>query len=315
MNITIDFGGTNIKIGLVQEGRIIAKACIPALSSSGLLGRLPDAAGAVRGLLAEIGADVGQCAGVGLSLPGIVDSGRKTLMSIHEKYTDAVGFDFAGWALKEFGLPIATENDARAALIGETAYGTARGEKDAVLMIFGTGIGTAAMIGGQVLRGRHHQAGILGGHLTSDVNGEACNCGNIGCVEAQASHWSIPLRAAKLQGFEESVLAKESGWGYEEVIRASGEGDVFAMSLLEDLIHHWSAGIVNLVHAYDPEVVVLSGGLMKSSELLLPRLKAEVDARSWTTWGKPLLTVADDPEISALLGMSYMVEQLKERQA
>lgn len=311
MNVTIDFGGTNIKIGLVQDGQIVAKTSIPAKSGAGMLGRLPVAAASVRTLLAEAGADLSQCGAVGIALPGIVDSRTKTLTSINEKYTDAIGFDFANWAREEFGLPIAAENDARAALIGETVYGTARGEKDAVLVIFGTGIGTAALIDGQVLRGRHHQAGILGGHLSTDVDGETCACGNVGCVEAQASHWAIPVRAAKLPGFAGSRLAEGAEWGYEAVIRASSEGDEFALSLLQDLIRHWSAGIVNLVHAYDPEVVILSGGLMKSSELLLPRLKEQVDALAWTPWGKPRFVVADDPEISALLGLAYMAEQLQ----
>lgn len=306
MNIAIDFGGTNIKVGLVEDGTIVAKTSIPAWSGSGMLGRLSDAASAVKELLAEAGADLSRCTGVGIALSGIVDNRSQTLTSIHEKYTDAIGFDFCSWAVAEFGLPIAVENDARAALIGETVYGAARGEKDAVLVIFGTGIGTAAIMDGQVLRGRHHQAGILGGHLTTDLAGEICTCGNVGCVEAQASHWAIPLRAAKLPGFAESALADNVDRGYEAVIRASEEGDGFASRLLEDLIRHWSACIVNLIHAYDPEVVVLSGGLMKSSALLLPRLIENVGAMAWTPWGTPRFAVAEDPEISALLGVSYL---------
>ncbi|MFC5530698.1 ROK family protein [Cohnella yongneupensis] len=309
MNVTIDFGGTNIKVGLVQDGKLLAKSSIPAWSDSGLLARLSDSARSVRELLAEVGAELSQCVGIGIALPGIVDSRRKTLTSINEKYTDAIGFDFSRWAKEEFGLPIAVENDARAALIGEAAYGAAQGEKDAVLIIFGTGIGTAALMDGQVLRGRHHQAGILGGHLSTDLEGEPCACGNVGCVEAQASHWAIPIRASKLPGFANSSLANDREWGYEAVIKASADGDVFASELLEDLIRHWSAGIVNLVHAYDPEVVLLSGGLMKSSELLLPRLQERVGALAWTPWGKPRFAVAEDPEISALLGMSFMAEQ------
>lgn len=69
------------------------------------------------------------------------------------------------------------ENDARAALLGEVSYGTAQGVADAVLFIFGTGIGTAAMMNGKIVTGRHYQAGILGGHLTTNVYGETCVCG------------------------------------------------------------------------------------------------------------------------------------------
>lgn len=309
MNVTIDFGGTNIKIGLVQEGAVLAKTSIPANSGDGMLARLPEAERAVRGLLAGAGAGLGQCEGVGLSLPGIVDTGRKTLVSIKGKYTDAIGYDYAGWAKAAFGLPLAVENDARAALLGEVAYGAARGERDAVLVIFGTGIGTAAMMEGRVVRGKHDQAGILGGHLTTDVYGVRCACGNPGCLEAQASHWSIPQRAAKLPGFAASALARENGWGYEAIVKAALEGDRFANRLLDDLIVHWRAGIVNLIHAYDPEVVILSGGLMKSADVLLPRLTERLEASAWLSWGAPRFVVAQDPETSALLGMSYLVSR------
>jgi glucokinase len=309
MNVAIDFGGTNIKLGLVRDGEVIAKTSIPANSGEGMLARLPEAEQAVRGLLASLGADLEQCAGVGLALPGVIDPVRRTLVSIKEKYTDAIGFDFAGWTAKAFGLPPVVENDARAALLGEVAYGAARGEKDAVLVIFGTGIGTAAIMDGRVVRGRHDQAGILGGHLTTDVYGEVCACGNAGCLEAQASHWSLPIRAAKRPGFEGSRLARRTEWGYEAVVQDALTGDEFADRLLGDLIVHWSAGIVNLLNAYDPEVVVLSGGLMKSADALLPRLTERILASAWLSWGQPRFVVADDPETSALLGMSYLAGQ------
>lgn len=309
MNVTIDFGGTNIKIGLVRDGEVLARTSMPAYSEHGLFPRLPAVERAVRDLMAEAGVTPGQCRGLGLALPGIVDAERKTLTSIKDKYEDAVGFDFAGWAQSAFGLPLAVENDARAALLGEVAYGVARGATDAVLVIFGTGIGTAAIMNGQVVRGRHHQAGILGGHLTTDLHGEPCACGNVGCMEAQASHWAIPIRARKMPGFAASALARTAEQGYEAVFRASRDGDERAARLLDDLIGHWSAGIVNLIHAYDPEVIVLSGGLMKSADCLLPRLTEHIRARAWTPWGTPRLVVSKDPEASVLLGMSYLLTQ------
>ncbi|MCC3376057.1 ROK family protein [Cohnella sp. REN36] len=309
MNVTIDFGGTNIKIGLIRDGEMLAKISIPARSGTGLLSRLPDVEEGIRRLLGEAGTSLAACGGIGIALPGIIDGEGKTLLSIKDKYTDALGFDFAGWSQERLGLPLVVENDARAALIGETAYGAARGERDAVLVIFGTGIGTAAMIGGRVLRGKHGQAGILGGHLTTDIYGERCNCGNPGCLEAQASHWGIPLRAAKLPGYADSALAAETDWGYASVLRASEEGDAFAARLEADLLRHWSAGIVNLIHAYDPEVVILSGGLMKSAARILSPLAEMVREQAWTPWGAPRFLAAGDPETSVLLGMSYLADR------
>ncbi|GGD83098.1 ROK family protein [Paenibacillus nasutitermitis] len=308
MNITIDFGGTNIKIGLVEAGMVAAKKSIPAHSAGGLGSRLPDVERSVHELLAKAGVSLQQCSGIGLALPGIVDSKRKQVLSaIKDKYTDAAGFDFTHWTNSAFSLPLAMENDARAALIGEAAYGAARGAKDAVLVIFGTGIGTAAIMNGAIVRGSHYQAGILGGHLATDIYGETCLCGNVGCLEAQASHWAIPQRAGKIDGFSSSALARENPLGYEGVIKAYAEGDECARQLMDDLILHWSAGIVNLIHAYDPEVVVLSGGLMKSAAYLLPRVAERVLALAWTPWGTPRFEVAEDPEISVMLGLSHLL--------
>ncbi|TJY42638.1 ROK family protein [Cohnella pontilimi] len=306
MHITIDFGGTNIKIGLIEEGKLAAKTAIPAYSEQGLSPRLPAVEQAVKTLFEETGATLENCRGVGLALPGIVDADRRQLLSIPEKYKDAVGFDFGGWVEKVFGLPFIMENDARAALIGEVVHGAARGCRDAIMVIFGTGIGTAAMMEGKVVRGRHYQAGILGGHLTTDIHGEACTCGNTGCLEAQASHWALRARAGRYPGFADSVLAEDS-LGYEDVIQAAQRLEDWAVRLVESLIEHWSAGIVNLIHAYDPETVILSGGLMKSADHILPQVTKRILASAWTPWGIPRFVVAADPETSVLLGLSHLL--------
>lgn len=309
MHITIDFGGTNIKLGLIEDGSVAAKSSIPAYSEQGLKPRLPDVMDAVRALLRQADVEMSVCRGVGLALPGIVDADRRELLSVPEKYTDAVGFDFCGWVEEAFGLPFVMENDARAALIGEVAYGAARGCKDAVMVIFGTGIGTAAMMNGRVVRGKHYQAGILGGHLATDIHGEACTCGGVGCFEAQASHWALPLRAARIPGFAASALAGAESLGYEDVIRAAEVGEAWAEQMIGSLIEHWGAGIVNLIHAYDPEVVVLSGGLMKSADYVLPKVTERVTSTAWTPWGTPRFVVADDPETSVLLGLSHLAAE------
>ena len=310
-NIAIDFGGTTIKIGLVRSGVVLAKTGIPAQSSGGLLPRLDDVERTVHRLLADAGLALDQCKGVGMAVPGLTDPMKSTLLSINEKYADAAGMNFGDWASDRFGLGChVLENDARAALLGETAYGVSRGIRDSVLMIFGTGIGTAVMIDGQILRGRHHQAGVLGGHLTTDVHGSICTCGNIGCVEAQAGHWALEAKIKKHPGFSASLLQRARTPGYQAIVDAATAGDGAARDILDELVIHWSAGIINLIHAYDPEVVVLSGGLMNAADLIVPKLAERVHRLAWTPWGKVRFEVAGDPESSVLLGTSYLLEQL-----
>lgn len=308
MNVTIDFGGTNIKIGLVEGGKVAAKTSLPAYSENGLSPRLPAVERAVNELLREAGVALSACRGVGLALPGIVDTDRRRLLATPGKYADAVGLDFGAWIREAFSLPFVVENDARAALVGEAAYGAAKGASDAVMVIFGTGIGTAALMNGDVVRGAHYQAGILGGHLTTDIHGGVCTCGNKGCVEAHAGAWALAVRAARLPGFAESAAAKRAEpLGYEDVLQAASRGEEWARRLLESLIEHWSAGIVNLIHAYDPKVVVLSGGLMKSAGQVLPPMKERILASAWTPWGAPEFVVAEDPDTSVLLGLSCLI--------
>ncbi|MBU7316600.1 ROK family protein [Paenibacillus oleatilyticus] len=309
MNIAIDFGGTTIKIGLVHEGKVHALRTLPAHSSKGLIPRLPAVAAAVRELLACHRLSIADCEGIGIATPGLVDTVNRTIVSINDKYSDAVGFSFQAWIADTFQLPFVMENDARSALIGETAYGVAQRETDAVLMTFGTGIGTAAMMNGKILHGRHYQAGILGGHLSTDIHGSLCNCGNIGCLEAQAGHWALNQAARRHPHYSQSRLSQLTQLSYLAVLEEALSGDQAATDLLEHLISHWIAGIVNLIHAYDPEVVILSGGLMKSKDHIVPLLSERVCKNAWTPWGKVRIAVAEDPDASVLLGVSRLLSE------
>lgn len=306
VNVAIDFGGTNIKLGLIQNGCVIAKRSLSAFSSHGLIPRLADVERAIKAMVDENGLSVSECNGIGMAVPGLVDPVKKRLLSINAKYADAIGYPIGEWAEQTFAIASVLENDARAALLGEVAYGVAQGETDAVLMTIGTGIGTAVLMNGQIVRGRHHQAGVLGGHLTTDVYGNICNCGNQGCLEAQASLASLPSKAKKHPLFNQSLLVGCEVIDYLAIVEGFKEKDAVAADLMEDLIEHWSAGIINLIHAYDPEVVVLSGGVMKSAVLLVPYLEERVHRLAWTPWGKMRFVVAQDPDVSVLLGLSHI---------
>lgn len=306
--VAIDFGGTYIKMALLEDGMVRERYKIPAYSDQGLHFRLEEVKQGVHLLLEKAGLSLSDCSGIGMAIPGIVNADTCRVLSVNAKYNDAIDFDFAAWAEQTFGLPIVLENDAKAALIGEVTYGVAAGETDAVLMTFGTGIGTAAIVGGRILRGKHHQAGCLGGHFVTDAHGPACNCGGIGCLEANAGNWSLPRLARRYEGFAASALARAETIDYKAVIDASLRRDPVAETMLRDLLEHWTAGILNLIHAYDPEVVILSGGLMKSRDVVLPIFERKVHERAWTPWGKVRFAVAEDPETSVLLGVFALLK-------
>ena len=269
--IGIDLGGTRVKLGLVTEGRVVARRIIPA--SSGLEASLPVIAREVDELLRSGQVARASLAGVGLAFAGLVDPSAQRILSTNKKYDDALDVDLPAWVKQNWNVPFFMDNDARMAAVGEWKYGAGRGTDDLVIMTIGTGIGTSAIIGGQLLRGRHFQAGVLGGHISVQYEGRPCTCGNKGCLEAYGSTWSLAGRVAGIADFE-------------ALFAAAASGNAEALRVRQDCYDVWSAGIVNLIHAYDPEVVVLGGGALSRADEILPYVTEKVERHAWTPWGK-----------------------------
>ncbi|MBP1919349.1 ROK family protein [Youngiibacter multivorans] len=306
MRAVVDLGGTIIKVGLVNDGVLSKLVPIDTEAGAGIRKNLDRAAGLIR---TEY---TGKIELMGIAVPGIVDIEKRTITSANAKYADAVGFDFQKWCLDEFGCPLVMDNDANAALIGEASRGCAKGEDNVVMMILGTGIGTAAIMNGRPIRGKHFQAGILGGHFVADINGEECTCGGRGCLETIAGSRELGRSVSRIEGYSGSKLSKLDHIGMKEIIDCMIYGDSFSRIAFEMVIDAYSAGITNLVHAYDPEAIVLSGGVMKGKDHILPAIIRGVQGRAWTPWGNLRFLVADDPDSSVLLGLQTLMEEWKD---
>ena len=305
--MVMDLGGTKIKLGLVKDGKILCTADTDANSKNGLSERLPVIKNLMNDLLAQSGINLNAVAGIGISIPGIVDSKQKKILSIDNKFNDAPALDLSAWAYENWQIQIQLENDARSALIGEWQYGKGKGYDNVVLMTIGTGVGSSAVIEGKVLRGKHFQAGCLGGHFTININGQKCNCGNYGCVEVEASTWNIERIAKASENFHSSVLTGENKIDFESIFRCAANKDALAMQLRDQCINVWGACAVNLIHAYDPEILIVSGGVMASAEYIIPHLQNKVNEHAWTPWGKVKIEAAENINTAALLGVAYIV--------
>ena len=308
--IAIDFGGTRIKAGVVRDGRVAALRVLDAESRGGLAARLPVIVDAVRDICAEAGTTIAACAGIGVALPCIVKGGK--ILSAIDKYPDATSMDLPAWSRQTLGLPLALENDANAALAGEWQFGAGRGAQSVVLMTLGTGVGTSAVIDGVPLRGQHGQAGCLGGHVTVNIDGARCVCGNIGCVESEASTWALAKLARADVAFDTSALAREEVLDYRAVYSHAAVGDTLAVKLRDRAIRVWSAAAVTLVHAYDPELIVLGGGIMKTPEPIVSQMQAYVSEHAWVGWGKPRVAAGELGDSAALLGLDYFARRAAE---
>jgi glucokinase len=300
--IGIDLGGSHATIALVKGDRILGSHRVSLDSAQPLRPALDLFAKAIRQLLAELRVTAGQCEGLALGFCGLADARTGRVVSTNKKYEDAPSIDFEAWSSHELGLRFAIENDARMALLGERHAGAARGCDNVVMITLGTGIGGAAMIEGKLLRGKHAQAGCLGGHLPARVGGRPCTCGAIGCLEAEASGWSLPFLASEWLGFSASKLAGQDNIDFKMLFELADAGDRVAVEILEYCLKVWATGAVGLIHAYDPERIVIGGGVMRRAEIIIPYIQSYVKQHAWTPWGKVEIIAAQLGNDAGLFG-------------
>ncbi len=304
--LCFDFGGTAVKVGVLAGGEVLSSR---EFAVSGTIHDRDEAERVGRDLIAGQTIDA-----IGIALPGVVDHNTGQLIAAHGKYGYLAGIDLRSWAEQAFGISAAVENDARAALIGETSHGIAAGAKDAVAVTLGTGIGTAALVGGMLLRGSHNHAGILGGHVTVDVAAPACPCGNIGCAESLASTWAAGRAVLTHPGGAHSMLTGAPIIGIRQLAEATRAGDEVATDVFERFLRVWGATIVSLCHAYDPDVVIVSGGVMRSRDIVLPALTDYVHKHLWSSAHRPPLVTPTDPDLSVLRGLSVIARTVTDQE-
>lgn len=298
-----------MKIGVVRDGRVLAQTTEPANSQAGLAPGLPALKSAWRKLLGELKLAAGDCAGLSVAFPSLVDVESGRVLAEYGKYADAMGLDLRAWARREFGLPLAIENDARMALVGEWKYGAGRGSDNVVMITLGTGLGTSAVIEGRLLRGRHGQAGVLGGHSTVRYGGRDCSCGNIGCAEAEASTAFLRDLAVGLPEWPTSSLGSCATLNYQEVFQQAAAGDLCALKLRDHSLRVWATLAVNLIHAYDPEIVILGGGIMAAGDVILPAIGDYVRRHAHTPWGRVRVVAGELGDNAALAAGEWLLRE------
>ncbi|WP_041684413.1 ROK family protein [Renibacterium salmoninarum] len=290
--LCLDFGGTTIKVALARNGELLASTEIGAVRE---IAELTVVAKLADDLLRSVQLD--RVAALGMALPGIVERNSGLLLSAAGKYDFAANFSLRDWAEQQFCAPVAIELDSRAALVGELEYGALRGEKDAALLVLGTGIGAAVMLDGVVLQGSSGHAGVLGGHLPVDARGEPCRCGSYGCAESAGSGWDLaswPHPAAPLDLIS--------------LLQLMDDGDLLAGRYWDRLVSAWALAAVGLIQSFDPAVLVVSGGMLRAADRILPALQEQIAPRLWPSLKMPEIRVAKQPEFSVLRGLNVLAE-------
>jgi glucokinase len=284
----IDIGGTNLVVGSVAEdgSAVVATASEPTQSEAGagdVLDRLVGLAErAIMATRREVpGADI---IGVGVGAPGPLDTRRGiVLLTPNLGWVD---LPLRRIIRDRLGLPAALDNDANCAVLGEWWVGAARGSRNAIGITIGTGIGGGLILDGKLYHGASDVAGEIG-HTTIDTEGRRCKCGNYGCLEAYASGPNIALRAveeiqagavSRLPSLVSGDLRKVTA---QTVYQAARDGDELALEVVNDTARFLGVGIGNLLNVFNPEVVVVCGGVTLAGDHLFVPMRREVARRAF----------------------------------
>ncbi|MGI8844527.1 MAG: ROK family protein, partial [Gemmatimonadaceae bacterium] len=288
--IGVDLGGTNIVVGAISRDgdRQIGMRSQPTQSELGVESVVDRIAEMVEEVIAEViataGAQRDDVLGVGIGAPGPLDRERGVVVV-------APNLGWRQYPLRDavserLGLPATLDNDANCATLGEWWQGAARGARHVVGLTIGTGIGGGIIIDGKLHHGASDVAGEIG-HTTIDLTGRYCRCGNYGCLEAYASGPAIAQRAREaLERDEVSALHRIvegdlSRLTAATVYEAAKSGDALARELVRDTATFLGAGIANLLNVFNPDVVVIAGGVTQAGEPLFDPLRAEVRRRAF----------------------------------
>lgn len=277
----IDLGATNMRVGLVTaEGKVVASTRLDTRAQEGAERAMARLGEAIDGLLKAVaggvaGGRAGGCSadgdtagcelvGVGLGMPGPLRpvDGVAVAPPNMPAWHGARVADMLSTAI---GVPVFLTRDSHAALLGEWWRGAASGCSYAAMLTLGTGVGGSAIVGGRIWPGRDGFSWEFG-HMTVDVNGPVCGCGNRGCLEAIASG---------------SGIARRTGRQGVEVFRAAREGEPEALRIVAEVAAALGAGLANVVNIINPEVIVIGGGMLVSRDLFWDTMIAEMRRRAF----------------------------------
>jgi glucokinase len=304
--IGVDLGGTKMAIGVVDdERRISYRSTAPSVG----LHQEEVVATLERGLEAALDARP-QAAGIGLGLPCTIDRARGVAI-------EAVNLELADVPIRDLiserlSLPTFIDNDANAAALAEHRFGAARGARDAVLLTIGTGIGGGLIIDGRVYRGSSG-AGAELGHMVIERNGPRCqgHCPNHGCAEALASGHALGREGARLAEREpESVLGRLAAAGGtidgKAVTTAALSGDSAAISAVTTIGRNLGVALSSYANIFDPDVIVIGGGVMAAGELLLEPAREEMRSRALRPMNRVAVRAAELGPDAGLIGAAAM---------
>lgn len=288
--IGLDLGGTKIATCVMDaEGEIIKKITLPTLANEGPEAVISRMKKSVYDAIKMSDISKEDILAIGVGAPGPLDSERG-LIKNSPNLPGWIKIPLRDVLHKEFKVPLALENDANAAALGEYFYGSGRGIKNFMYITISTGIGGGVVIDGKLLKGANGNAVEIG-HTTINFGGPRCGCGNIGCWEAYASGTALArfaregIRSGK-KTIIRDIAGDEDSIKGEHVFAAAKQGDEFAKELVDQEGFYLGVGLANMANSFNPDCIAIGGGVSHEWDLFYDKmiytmrergLKANVD--------------------------------------
>jgi glucokinase len=284
--IGVDLGGTKIAVGLVNpEGQIVYQDSMPTGREREYQEIIKDMAYLTTKVIKDARVNLSDIKGIGIGSPGTPDNDRGLIV-----YNNNLRFrnvPIRAEMQKYIELPVFIENDANCAALAENVAGAAKGVEHSVTITIGTGIGAGIVINGQIYSGFNFAASEIG-HTVIVVDGEPCSCGRKGCWEVYASATGL-IRQAR-------AAAKENPESYinrlvnDELSRinakipfdAAKKGDAVALKVVERYEKYLATGLINVINALQPEILVIGGGVCHEGEYLLKPLREMIEGELYS---------------------------------
>lgn len=281
--VACDLGGTRTRVGLINtDGKIKFQADQPTShrSSKEVISGIIHLS---EELMSAAGIDRKSILGVGIGVPGMVEYDKGLV--VFSPHLPLRNTFVKKQIADHFSVPIFVDNDATLAVMGEKHFGQGKNVANMIMLTIGTGIGGGIIINGEVYRGSTGSSAEIG-HMVIDINGPRDDCGNNGCLEVLASGDSIGVMArqeikkhpgSKIMDYAEGSIRKITG---EVVARAAKDGDQLAQRILREIGRFLGVGLTNLVNIFNPELIVIGGGVIEGDTIILTEAKKVVSKKA-----------------------------------
>ena len=285
----IDFGGTTIKTAIVaQDGRIISRGSVPTGMPASPEKLLATTADACLRQVAAAGLAPTDLCGAGIGMPGTVN--QETDCVEYANNLGMTNFPFVRKLRDALGIPVTGGNDADLAALGEYTAGAGKGASSLMLVTLGTGVGGGIIVNGKIWSGCNYAAAEFG-HMVIEAGGRPCTCGRRGCFEAYASASALTAQAEKKAAEQPDsligkVYAASGHVSGKDILTALKEEDAAAKEVFDDYVYYLGLGITNLINIFQPEKLLIGGGISNFGDLLLNPVREHVEKYRYSRYSE-----------------------------